>query len=330
MITRRSRWRLRTWMAVSGLALVATCAYSLGACAHYVPRSWRPAAKTTPSPTPTGPAVSVAPLAHPRIRYIGVSPPGLPHSDAQLLAFTRASRVHPTLVSYYIGWGAPFNAPVVRRLHEAGALPLIALDSDSTRAASIAAGSDDTYLVTFARAVRALNLPVAISFDHEFNGPWFAWGYHHNTPAAFVAAWRRIVTVFRQQGATNVIWVWAPSVSGSETRTLRPYYPGNAYVTWVGVDGYFFSQDDTFTTVFGKTLKQIRAITRRPVVITETGVGPSRYRSAQIRNLFAGAARARITGVIWFDYNKYGTHNWRIDRDRAALAAFRKAARSYG
>lgn len=330
MITHRSRWRLRTWMAITGASLIAACAYSLGACSHYVPRSWQPVPKTTVIPAPSGPAVSVAPLAQPRIRYIGVSPPGLPHSDANLLAFIRASGIRPRLVSFYIGWGAPFNAVVVRELHAAGALPLVALDSDETPVASIAVGGWDTYLAMYARAVRALNLPVAISFDHEFNGPWFAWGYHHTTPTAFTAAWRRIVTIFRREGATNVIWVWAPSVSGSATKPLRPYYPGDAYVTWVGVDGYFFSQHDTFATVFGQTLGQIRAFTRRPVVITETGIRPGKHRPAQIRSLFTGAARAHITGVIWFDYNKYSTHNWRIDGDPAALAAFRKAARSYG
>ena len=48
---------------------------------------------------------------------------------------------------------------------------------------SIAEGRSDGYITHFAQAVRALNLPVAISFGHEMNGYWYPWGTSQTTPA---------------------------------------------------------------------------------------------------------------------------------------------------
>ena len=63
--------------------------------------------------------------------------------------------------------------------------------------------------------------------------------------------------------------------------------------------------------------------------IVETGVNPSVNRPAQISDVFAGAHGAGIVGVIWFDYHAHSGHDWFIDNDPAALAAFRKAAEAY-
>ena len=40
------------------------------------------------------------------------------------------------------------------------------------------------------------------------NAPWYSWGYNHVPASTFIAAWRHIVTLFRQQGADNVTWLW--------------------------------------------------------------------------------------------------------------------------
>jgi len=102
-----------------------------------------------------------------------------------------------------------------------------------------------------------------------------------------------------------------------------------ALFTMVGLDGYFFTPQATFNTVFGPTLSQVRTFTSRPIFIVETGANPSADRPAQISGLFKGAREAGIIGVIWFDYYKYPGHDWVIDNDPAALNAFRYAAEMY-
>lgn len=119
-------------------------------------------------------------------------------------------------------------------------------------------------------------------------------------------------------------------MSYRDTAEIRSWYPGNAYVTWVGLDGYFTSPKSTFATVFGSTLYQVRQFTGKKVLIVETGASPSAGRPRAIDSLFSGAANTLgIVGVIWFDYDKAIGHDWSIDNDSLALAAFHAAAKTY-
>ena len=103
----------------------------------------------------------------------------------------------------------PLFAEMAARHHAA---PLVQIDPSHISLTAIAAGQYDPYLRSYAAAVRAFGGRVIISFGHEMNGNWYSWAYRHTSPAAFVAAWRHIVTVFRQQGTRNVTWLWAVNV----------------------------------------------------------------------------------------------------------------------
>ena len=70
----------------------------------------------------------------------------------------------------------------------------------------------------------------------------------------FVAAWRHIVTLFRQPGADNVTWLWTVQKDGPGTGPIASWWPGAQYVTWVGIDGYYYRSSDTFASVFGQTI----------------------------------------------------------------------------
>ncbi len=124
-------------------------------------------------------------------------------------------------------------------------------------------------LTQFARAVRALNDPVALSFGHEMNGFWYPWGTTHTTPAEFVAAWRRIHNLFAQAGASNVIWVWNPNdIFPVPQVQLQPYYPGNAYVDWIGITRYFSTTGPhTYAQLYAPTLAEVRTFSDKPFII---------------------------------------------------------------
>ncbi|WP_437331589.1 glycoside hydrolase family 26 protein [Sorangium sp. So ce394] len=102
----------------------------------------------------------------------------------------------------------------------------------------IANGSQDA--VIRAAAERAKNAPgkFMIAFDHEMDNT----DVHSadGPDADYVAAYRRIVDMFRAAGATNVVWVWTP-MGWSGTRARLPaLYPGDTYVDWIGYDPYNF------------------------------------------------------------------------------------------
>lgn len=262
-------------------------------------------------------------------RYVGFSVPGFPPDPDRLVTLEKATGVQATAVSLYMRLGQKLDIRAVSSLRSSRVLPVVEIDSDKIPLRDIAAGAEDSTLTSYARQIASVNGTVAIDFDHEFNGAWSEWGYTHESARTFVAAWRHVVTVFRRNDATDVAWVWNPTVPGAYTTAMRPWYPGDAWVTMVGLDGYFVTPQATFSTVFRPALSQVRTFTRRPVFIIETGVNPSVNRPAQISDVFAGAHGAGIVGVIWFDYHTHSGHDWFIDNDPAALAAFRKAAEAY-
>ena len=58
-----------------------------------------------------------------------------------------------------------------------------------------------------------------------------------------MAAWRHIVTLFRAEGADNVTWLWTINRDTHGTGPIGKWWPGKAYVTWVGIDGYYIQSE---------------------------------------------------------------------------------------
>jgi mannan endo-1,4-beta-mannosidase len=267
--------------------------------------------------------------------YIGVYQPGAPASAAPVADFGKAAGVKVGIAAYYSTWGEPFQGAFAAALARGGAVPLVQVEPYGTTLAAIADGDDDAYLLSYATAVRLYGKAVVISFGHEMNGPWYPWGAGNVPAAVFVAAWRHIVDVFRSDGAGNVTWLWAVNVtsgSGGSVSGPAAWWPGSSYVTWVGVDGYFYQPSQTFASLFSPTITLIRRLTRDPLFIAETGIAPP-DQAAKIPGLFAGAQAAGVVGLLWFDDDKPSAHgpdhDWRIDNDPAALAAFKTAAEEY-
>jgi mannan endo-1,4-beta-mannosidase len=202
----------------------------------------------------------------------------------------------------------------------------VQIDPTGISLTAIASGQYDAYLRAYAAAVRAFGHRVIISFGHEMNATWYPWGYGHASPAAFVAAWRHIVTVFRAGGARNVTWLWTVNVIDRHIGIPSParWWPGRSYVDWVGIDGYYSKPSWQFAALFGPTIKAVRALTLDPVLISETAA-PAANQPAKIADLFAGIRAYGLLGFVWFDANK--AQDWRISSP-AAFAAFRRGARA--
>jgi len=210
-----------------------------------------------------------------------------------------------------------------------GILPLIQLNPRRVTPGAIAAGRYDSYLSQYAAAVLALRAPIGFSFGHEMNGSWNPWGYRHVPPEVFVAAWRHIHQVFAAAGARQVIWVWTTCrLTPGDSRVgpaLRPWWPGRAYVNWVGLNIYYFSPQVTFRREFLPSITAVRSFTDDPILLTETAVPEQRGQVRQIADLFAGVRASHLLGIIWFNQDAY--HTWELDKSRrAAIAAFRRGA----
>jgi mannan endo-1,4-beta-mannosidase len=272
-----------------------------------------------------------APPAHAKLpsspgSYLGVYESATPSGYAPIHAFGQVAGRQPNLAGYISGWAEPFERTFAATLYSHGVTPLIQIDPTDASITAIANGTYDQYLRSFANSVRSFGHGVVIGFGQEMNAPWFPWGYGHVSSQNFVAAWQHLVTVFRQQGADNVYWLWTLQADQAGTGPIRNWWPGPDYVSWVGIDGFYSKPSDTFASVFGKTIHQVRELTNRPMLMAETAVGPQASQVAGILNLFEGARNANVLGLVWYDIAQRGgiaPEDWRIESGSTAEYAFR-------
>jgi mannan endo-1,4-beta-mannosidase len=280
-----------------------------------------------PASSPAGRADGALPVK--AASYLGVFATGTPGSYQSVAGFTRAAGRQPNLAGYYSGWDEPFKTGFAQQVRQHGATTIIQINPTLASVADIAAGHQDPYLRSFAAAVKAFGHPVVIGFGHEMNANWYSWGYGHALPSTFIAAWRHLVTVFRQQGADNVTWLWTVQADEQGTGPVASWWPGASYVTWVGVDGYYYRPADTFFSVFGATVAQVRMFTGKPILLSEAAVGPAAGQTAKIPGLFAGMRQYGTLGLVWFDIAQDDGlyhQDWHLEDDPAAVTVFRHAA----
>ena len=77
-----------------------------------------------------------------------------------------------------------------------GITPIITLEAGMSYT-SILNGTYDTYFRTMADALKQINGPVILRYNHEMNGDWYSWGGFQNGATAtasanYGAAWRRV------------------------------------------------------------------------------------------------------------------------------------------
>jgi mannan endo-1,4-beta-mannosidase len=282
-------------------------------------------------------AQAARPVAHATLpvrpdSYLGVYEHGSPPPFTAVQDFGQAAGHAPDLAGYFSGWGQPFETGFASTARAHGMTVLVQIDPTGASVAGIAAGKYDAWLRSYADSVRDFGHAVVLGFGHEMNAAWYGWGYHHVSPATFIAAWRHVVTLFRGAGADNVTWLWTVQGDVPGTGPVRDWWPGRQYVTWVGVDAYFYRRSDTFQAVFGQTITQIRDFTRRPVLLSETSVGPAAGQPAKIAGLFRGMAADKALGLVWFDISQHDGiyhQDWRLEDNQAAEAAFRRSAAAY-
>jgi hypothetical protein len=238
----------------------------------------------------------------------------------------------PDIVLTYTNWDESFPSRLAAEVHAHSATPFVQIEPEHVSLPTIASGADDAYLRSYAGQVRAFGHTVIIGFGAEMNGNWDSWGYGHTKPSVFVATWRHIVNVFRAQGAKNVIWLWTVDATEPGTGPVQEWWPGGSYVTWVGIDGYYFRRSDTFESSFLPTVGEVRIFTSKPILLSETGVGQVAGQAAKIPDLFTGVRANHLLGLVWFDRaqnNGLYHQNWRLEPGSAGLAAFRRQLAMY-
>jgi beta-mannanase len=206
----------------------------------------------------------------------------------------------------------------------------------------IASGSLDAHIRRKAEALKALGHRVFFRPGWEMNGDWMPWNASHygGNPRLFVSAWRHVHDVFERRGATNVVWVWSPATYERPLASEAPwnhwthYYPGDAYVDWVGMDGYnrgtagAVSSWRSFSQIFQRLYADYAS--RKPIMVAESA---SVEQGGNKADWISGARRAirdrftDIRAMVWFNRPLAGTpFDWRLNTSASALTAFETLA----
>lgn len=242
------------------------------------------------------------------------------------------------IAHHFYGWHEPFPTGLERDDGRRGRIPL--LSWKSPRLDAIVSGSQDALIAARARTVRAYRAPLFIRWAWEMNGDWTEWsgGNNHTAgtldgAAKYVAAWRRIHDIFAREGATNVSWVWAPngtSVPNVGWNSLAAYYPGDAYIDWIGFSAYNWGTTRTWSrwSSFGALVARMHRLygARKPLMVAETGCAPiGGSAAAWYRNVARALPRySAIKAVVWFEQPPA----WTVRTRPSTLAAFRALASS--
>jgi beta-mannanase len=253
---------------------------------------------------------------------------------SEVAKFDQQSGKATNIYSYYKSffWDAAFDTSLANQVHAAGKTNMITWEPWEPNGVAVQpqyslarfnSGAFDVIIKNWAASIKALGFPIYLRFAHEMNGDWYPWGNTNgNKPGDYIAAWRRVRLLFTAAGVTNVFWVWSPNVDFP----VNPYYPGDAQVDWIAVDGYNWDTSSP-EQVFGATLDQIKALApTKPVMIGETGCPEYSGKPAWIKAFFAMIKARKISAFVWFNYNK--EQNWRTDSSTAALAAFKTGVNS--
>jgi beta-mannanase len=263
--------------------------------------------------------------------------------------FANAVGQMPAIVHWYQAWGdasPQFSSEKLEQVAARGAMPMVTWEPWSPGAGTeqssfglsrIADGEHDRYIRQWARDAAQWGQPMYVRWAHEMNGDWYPWcvDVNGNSAADYVAAWRHIVDIFREEGAVNVRWVWSPNRIGNGAVPFEALYPGDDVVDWVALDGYNRSTSPgtwrDFATLFRQSYQALTALTEKPVMIAETASTEAGGNKAEwIRQALLNVLPAdfpRVKAVVWFHTAK-ASGDWRVDTSEHSLAAFRDVAAS--
>jgi hypothetical protein len=304
------------------------------------PTDPRPTTKPTPKPSPR-PSSTPRPPAGVHLALGAWA--GMPWTVPNIKSFISLVGGTPGILMTYLSWPDRADAVVwdEQQIAALGADHVMTWAPFGMTLKSIWNGEHDAYIRQYAQGAAKWGKRFYIRLMHEMNGDWYPWGQgvNGNTPTDFVKAWRHVVDIFNEEGATNVKWMWSPNVRYGSLLPFANLYPGSSYVDWVALDGYNWGLDphlgnpswQSFGDIFRASYDQITALAPgKPVMIAETastengGDKASWILKTFMHDVLAYPA---IKSVVWNNETD-GPSDFRVNSSSASLDAFRKVVAS--
>ena len=267
------------------------------------------------------------------------------------------------LIHIYTAWGSEstqaFPTKQVQDIKDLGSIPVVTWEPwltafveerepklrplknrDKNGLIDVANGVYDFYLKTWAQSAKEAKTPIFLRLAHEMNDPYrYPWGPQNNNAKDFVLAWKHVHDLFQKQGATNVIWIWAPHPAYG---FIQDYYPGSEYVDFIGVGtlnygpvvnwGKWWSFDEIFGDHYDKV-----APFKKPIILAEFaslsyGGDRAKWYNDALRDI--PKKYPLVKGILLFNFDADNTTtrqvlNWSIINDKKVLKTIQENVKKW-
>ena len=361
-------------LALLAAACAPKAAPSATSSATSAAKSAAKSGATSLPPAPSSPEVLAAPPAG--SLYHGVYPGGKTGEEDDVTA--AAADAYESASGHKVSWiyfsnnwykSTVFPSSTCQWIAARGSVPYIRLmlrsnvEPGSTETTftldRIIRGDFDPQLRAWAKGAVRYGRPLMAEYGSEVNGDWFPWNGSYNGaektngfgdpkkadgPERFVAAYRHIIDVMRQEKAYNISWVFHVDVYGSPDEpwnTMASYYPGDRYIDWLALSAYGAqdSADDgaqSFRELVDAGYPQLAKVSpTKPIIVAEMGTDvrntltdPAAWSKAALTDLFA-KRWPRIAGFSWWnerwanDESPANDSDMRVQDSRAVTKVFR-------
>ncbi len=270
--------------------------------------------------------------------YVGLYPAGKGFSGSPSGAEKAFGKKHAIYLTYshfnkrYAG-GTAFPVEYARKVKELGG----ALQIGFEPLGGLDEVQDNDYLRQFAREAAESGIPVFLRFASEMNGEWVPW---YGDPQKYIEKFRLVHDIMAEE-APNVAMVWSPNFLPRDN--IDPYYPGDAYVDWVGFSLYIIPYSHGELKLGGNPIDYLRPLyekyAKKPIMVSEGAVSFHSYQLGQdytdwgvgqLANMYAYMPRMfpQLKAITYFDLDKRTTsydnqnNNYDLHDSPKMLAAY--------
>ena len=257
--------------------------------------------------------------------YLGVFREGAPQNMAFITSFEKMFNKKPSMIMWYSDYSLDFPLDGCKSVYAYGAVPQIVWepwiwgDEGKIKLDNIINGEWDGYIEKWAKDAAAFKKTVFVRWGHEFNTEKYPWGIGNNnkSPEKYIKAYRHVHDIFTKAGANNIKWVWCLNNYPSPNASWNSWdqaYPGDAYVDWIGIDGYnwgttqSWSGWQSFTNMFRDQVREVsKDHPAKPIMIAEFGSAEEGGNKAQWVKDIPSALKIgmkQVKAIILFDLKK--------------------------